>query len=223
MYFSDIYKTTGQLENFGQLLDNLFRPLYEVSIDPSSHPELHTFLQTVCGIDSVDDESKQESHLFQMNSPEPNEWTHNDNPPYAYYIYYMYANIAQINKLRKVRGLNTLAFRPHCGEAGAIHHLVSTFLLCQNISHGLMLRKVPALQYLYYLAQIGLAMSPLSNNHLFLDYNKNPLHDFFSRGLLVSISTDDPLQFHFTKVNIYTNFCYLLHLYIITLILASLS
>ena len=42
----------------------------------------------------------------------------------------------------RVRGLNTLAFRPHCGEAGAIHHLVSTFLLCQNISHGLMLRKV---------------------------------------------------------------------------------
>ena len=62
------------------------------------------------------------------------------------------------------------------------------------------LLQVPTLQYLYYLGQVGMAMSPLSNNHLFLDYNKNPLHDFFKRGLAVTLSTDDPLQFHFTKV-----------------------
>jgi len=50
------------------------------------------------------------------------------------------------------------------------------------------------------LAQIGIAMSPLSNNSLFLNYHRNPLSEFLSRGLLVSLSTDDPLQFHFTKV-----------------------
>ena len=60
--------------------------------------------------------------------------------------------------------------------------------------------QVPALQYLYYLAQVGIAMSPLSNNHLFLDYHRNPMPHYFYRGLLVSLSTDDPLQFHFTKV-----------------------
>ena len=32
-----------------------------------------------------------------------------------------------------------------------------------------------------------------------LDYNRNPLPEYFSRGLLVSLSTDDPLQFHFTQ------------------------
>jgi len=47
--------------------------------------------------------------------------------------------------------------------------------------------------------QIGLAMSPLSNNHLFLDYHRNPFPVFFARGLNVSLSTDDPLQIHFTK------------------------
>lgn len=47
--------------------------------------------------------------------------------------------------------------------------------------------------------QIGIAMSPLSNNALFLTYERNPFHTFFTRGLNVSISTDDPLQFHFTK------------------------
>lgn len=42
-------------------------------------------------------------------------------------------------------------------------------------------------------------MSPLSNNALFLTYERNPLPDFFKTGLNVSLSTDDPLQFHFTK------------------------
>ena len=72
-------------------------------------------------------------------------------------------------------------------------------MLCQSISHGLLLRKVPVLQYLYYLCQIGIAMSPLSNNSLFLNYNRSPLPDYLSRGLNISLSTDDPLQFHFTK------------------------
>jgi AMP deaminase len=46
---------------------------------------------------------------------------------------------------------------------------------------------------------MGIAMSPLSNNALFLDYERNPFPTFFQRGLNVSLSTDDPLQFHFTK------------------------
>jgi AMP deaminase len=48
-------------------------------------------------------------------------------------------------------------------------------------------------------AQIGIAVSPLSNNALFLEYKKNPFDHFFSRGLNVSLSTDDPLQFHYTQ------------------------
>ena len=73
-------------------------------------------------------------------------------------------------------------------------HLVSALLLCENIAHGINLRKSPPLQYLFYLAQIGLCMSPLSNNSLFLDYHKNPFPAFFARGLSLSLSTDDPLQ-----------------------------
>ena len=45
-------------------------------------------------------------------------------------------------------------------------------------------------------------MSPLSNNALFLAYERNPLIDFFKAGLNVSLSTDDPLQFHFTKASV---------------------
>ena len=42
-------------------------------------------------------------------------------------------------------------------------------------------------------------MSPLSNNHIFLDYHRNPFPLFFARGLNVSLSTDDPLQIHLTR------------------------
>ncbi|KAF5939032.1 hypothetical protein HYC85_023291 [Camellia sinensis] len=101
--------------------------------------------------------------------------------------------------LRESKGMRTIRLRPHCGEAGDIDHLAAAFLLCHNISHGINLRKSPVLQYLYYLAQIGLAMSPLSNNSLFLDYHRNPFLMFFQRGLNVSLSTDDPLQIHLTK------------------------
>jgi len=40
------------------------------------------------------------------------------------------------------RGFNTFVLRPHCGEAGPVHHLVSGFMVAENISHGLLLRKV---------------------------------------------------------------------------------
>lgn len=43
-------------------------------------------------------------------------------------------------------------------------------------------------------------MSPLSNNALFLSYERNPFPTFFKTGMNISLSTDDPLQFHFTKV-----------------------
>lgn len=152
------------------------------------------------GFDSVDDESKPENHVFNLESPLPEAWVEEDNPPYAYYLYYTFANMAMLNHLRRQRGFHTFVLRPHCGEAGPIHHLVSAFMLAENISHGLLLRKAPVLQYLYYLAQIGIAMSPLSNNSLFLSYHRNPLPEYLSRGLMVSLSTDDPLQFHFTKV-----------------------
>uniref|UniRef100_A0A665UJP2 AMP deaminase n=1 Tax=Echeneis naucrates TaxID=173247 RepID=A0A665UJP2_ECHNA len=195
----DVYHTKKQLANFQEMLENIFLPLFEVTINPHSHPELHLFLEHVVGFDSVDDESKPEHHIFNLDSPLPADWTEEDNPPYSYYLYYTYANMTVLNHLRRRRGFHTFVLRPHCGEAGPIHHLVSGFMLSENISHGLLLRKAPVLQYLYYLAQIGIAMSPLSNNSLFLSYHRNPLPEYLSRGLMVSLSTDDPLQFHFTK------------------------
>jgi len=138
-------------------------------------------------------------------------------------MYYIFANITSLNKLRASKGLRTLDFRPHCGESGDVDHLAAAYLTAKHINHGINLQKSTPLQYLYYLSQIGCAVSPLSNNSLFLDYHKNPFpkyvtkktcdlkkklnsnlnlllfNRFFMRGLNVSLSTDDPLQFHYTE------------------------
>lgn len=112
-----------------------------------------------------------------------------------------YAFKALVRRVGVLNFRNPTRFLLHilAGEAGDIDHLVAALLLCHNISHGINLRKSPCLQYLFYLAQIGLCMSPLSNNSLFLDYHRNPFPTFFARGLSVSLSTDDPVQIHLTK------------------------
>ncbi|KZP06449.1 AMP deaminase [Athelia psychrophila] len=194
----DVYKANGSVNTFEDIVTNVFRPLFEVTQNPASHPELHVFLQRVVGFDTVDDESKTERRIHKK-FPYPRLWDAKESPPYSYWIYYMYANMTSLNNFRSARGFNTLVLRPHSGEAGDTDHLTSAFLTSHSISHGILLRKVPALQYLFYLKQIGIAMSPLSNNALFLTYERNPLPDFFKTGLNVSLSTDDPLQFHFTK------------------------
>ncbi|KAF8537269.1 hypothetical protein BDD12DRAFT_847609 [Trichophaea hybrida] len=194
----DVFKSTSLINSFAQIIQNIFKPLFEVTMDPRTHPKLHIFLQRVIGFDSVDDESKPERRTFKK-FPTPVDWNFKTNPPYSYWVYYLFANTASLNIWRKQRGFNTFVVRPHCGEAGDTDHLAAAMLCCHSISHGILLRKVPLLQYIFYLDQIGIAMSPLSNNALFLAYDKNPFLSYFKRGLNVSLSTDDPLQFAFTK------------------------
>lgn len=53
------------------------------------------------GFDSVDDESKPEHHIFNMDSPLPASWIEEDNPPYSYYLYYTFVNMTVLNHLRR--------------------------------------------------------------------------------------------------------------------------
>lgn len=238
-------QSTGQVETFQDMLDNIFSPLFEVTRDPASNPALHAFLSQVVGFDCVDDESKAEG-LHNRSLPPPDEWDLPLDPPFSYWLYYMHANLATLNRFRESRGMSTFSFRPHAGEAGDINHMVAAFLVSEHvclcgpascllacllasaclptclpaylpaylpaclpcaphgrpaqINHGITMRKSAPLQYLYYLTQIGLAMAPLSNNKLFVDYHRNPFFSYFARGLNVSLSTDDPLLLHYTKV-----------------------
>mmetsp|Transcript_4308 Transcript_4308/g.6136 ORF Transcript_4308/g.6136 Transcript_4308/m.6136 type:complete len:441 (+) Transcript_4308:2-1324(+) len=196
-----LYKLWRKLQlvkTFEEMLDNIFRPLFEATIDPAAHPKLAVFLEQLVAFDSVDDESQRERGFFS-GMPLADEWDNEENPPYSMWSYYMYANITTLNKLRISKGMNTFTYRPHAGEAGDIEHLAATFLVANSINHGILLYHSPVLQYLYYLAQIGISISPLSNNLLFCKYEDNPFPRFFRRGLNVTLSTDDPLMIHVTK------------------------
>ena len=80
-------------------------------------------------------------------------------------------------------------------HTGPVHHLATAWLFADGISHGINLEHQPVLQYCYYLAQVGVSVSPISNARLFVPYAKNPFPQFFKRGLRVTLTTDDPLQF----------------------------
>lgn len=193
-----VYRASGLVANFQEMIDNIFLPLFRVTVDPRSDPDLHAFLLSVVAFDSVDDESIREPPYTEV-VPSPAEWDRDTNPPYSLWAYYLYANLSVLNQLRRAKGLNTFAYRPHAGEAGDVEHLAATYLTANSINHGLVLWHSPVLQYLYYLTQIGISMSPLSNNILFVEYDKNPFPRYFARGLNVTLSTDDPLMIHVTK------------------------
>jgi hypothetical protein len=42
-----VYKRAGQVNTFQDFIDNLFRPLFEVTRDPGSDPKLYKFLLKV--------------------------------------------------------------------------------------------------------------------------------------------------------------------------------
>eukprot|EP00455_Lapot_gusevi_P012468 TRINITY_DN1592_c0_g2_i1.p1 TRINITY_DN1592_c0_g2~~TRINITY_DN1592_c0_g2_i1.p1 ORF type:complete len:649 (+),score=201.73 TRINITY_DN1592_c0_g2_i1:111-2057(+) len=196
-----VFRRSDSVKSFGEMLDNIFGPLFEATLHPESNRKLSEMLRYVVAFDSVDDESSDDSLLppnFDGLYPNPDQWTSDQQPPYSFYAYYMWANLYSLNRLREARGLSTFAFRPHCGEAGPIHHLCTAFLLARSINHGIRLAASPSLTYLYYLSQLGMSISPLSNNTLFCPLSDNPFRQFFNYGLNVTLSTDDPLQFHST-------------------------
>ena len=149
---------------FCDMLANLFVPLFDATLDPDGHPEIAEAMTHIVGFDSVDDEGALEE---TCSCQRPHEWTTSKNPSYWWQLYYLWANLEVLNRLRRARNLNTFAFRPHAGETGDPMHLAAAYLLCDSINHGIELDAQVSLQYLYYLDQVGLSMSPLSNNFLF--------------------------------------------------------
>jgi AMP deaminase len=164
--------------SFLEMIENVFVPLFEATLRPDDHPEVARAMAHIVGFDSVDDEGALEENCA---SQRPGEWTTDKNPSFWWQLYFLWANMEVLNRLRRARGLNTFAFRPHAGETGDPMHLAATYLLCQSVNHGILLDMQVSLQYLYYLDQIGLSISPLSNNFLFRKIAENPFPKFFRR------------------------------------------
>lgn len=195
----NVYKKNGSIKNMQEMLDNIFIPLFENTLNPQSNLELFTFLNCIVGIDSVDDESVVDSSLDIFDNLIPEKWEYDENPPYMYWMYFLYANLFTLNTFREKHNMSIFSLRPHCGEAGDFNHLASAYLVAESINHGINLTLNTSLQYLYFLSQVPLSVSPISNNHLFVKLNDNPFQKFFKRGLKVTLSTDDPLILHHTE------------------------
>jgi hypothetical protein len=117
----EIYRKSKLMNNFGEMLANIFIPLFEVTVDPNKDPDLHEFLQYVGAVDTVDDESKSTGSMarsFSSRSKKPKDWDMVANPSYRYYSYFIQSNLRVLNKLRAARGMNQFKYRPHAGEAG---------------------------------------------------------------------------------------------------------
>ena len=111
-----VYRRAGQVPSFGRFLEHVFLPLFLATADPAAYPKLATFLESVVGFDSVDDESKPELQAHTIHNPLPHAWTAGANPSYSYYMYYMYANISVLNQVR--RGMRREGRR--CGVAHSL-------------------------------------------------------------------------------------------------------
>lgn len=117
------------VNDFGDYLDHLFAPLWEISLHPAHDAKFHYFLAHISGFDCYMYFAKKgvlQNPAWQRNlqaplSPTyPHDWNTDAEPPYSYYLYYFWANIVSLNEFRASRGLSTFSFRPHCGERTAI-------------------------------------------------------------------------------------------------------
>ncbi len=117
-------KGTDEKRSFQNMLENLFIPIFEATLEPEKHPEVAELLTHIVGFDSVDDEGAAEAPSCCAR---PSTWTKEQNPAYCWQLYYLWGNIEVLNRLRQSKGLNTFAFRPHAGETGDPMHLAVSY------------------------------------------------------------------------------------------------
>lgn len=218
-----VLRKANKVKNFQEFIDLIFKALFEVSVNPLKDPKLHFFLTKVSTFDLLSAGDYNDESLFDItNLVPPKKWSNSRNPPYCYYLYYISTNLSNLNEYRKSRKFNTLPLRPHSASVSSksghgiiTESLSANFLLAKNIINGEKLANYPVLEYMYYLKQIGITMSPLTWNkrvQLLNDddrniesskenslYETHPMIDFFHKGLRVSLSTNKPLFASLTK------------------------
>ena len=78
----EAHRSSGAVASFQDMLDRIFSPLFNVTLNPSCDPPLHQFLALVVGFDTVDDESVPEANRNAGALPTPECWTSTTAPPY---------------------------------------------------------------------------------------------------------------------------------------------
>ena len=107
------------------------------------------------------------------------------------------APFAEVYKRAREMGLHLVA---HAGEAAGPQSIWDAieFLEVERIGHGVTAREDPKLIAVLKEKQIGIEMSPISNvrTGVVKSIQDHPIREFYDKGLLVTVSTDDPSLFH---------------------------
>ena len=85
-------------------------------------------------------------------------------PPLDYIEFYFYANLAVVNELRVAVGMERVPFLPYTSrkQRGAAAQMAVAFLLGDQITNAMAFTNQPVLQYLFFLAQINVSCSPIT-------------------------------------------------------------
>ena len=130
----------------------------QVTEDPDVNRNLHNFLKDVGSFSLMGLELGD-----LVGTACGPDWDAPENPPYSYYLYHIYCRITRLNIARARRGLPAFMFRPECAKQGRTDSAAAAFLVAHHVQGGQRIHRLPALEYLFYLAQIGICTS---NVHL---------------------------------------------------------
>jgi adenosine deaminase len=104
---------------------------------------------------------------------------------------------APVYKRAKEMGLHLVA---HAGEAAGPQSIwdAINFLKVERIGHGVSARQDPKLVEYLLEKQIGIEMNPVSNvrTGVVTSIKEHPIREFYDKGLLVTVNSDDPSLFH---------------------------
>ena len=104
---------------------------------------------------------------------------------------------AKAYKRAREMGLHLVA---HAGEAAGPQSIWDAidFLKVERIGHGVTAREDPRLLEVLKEKQIGIEMSPMSNvrTGVVKSIQDHPIREFYDKGLLVTVNSDDPSLFH---------------------------
>ena len=107
------------------------------------------------------------------------------------------APFAEAYKRAREMGLYLVA---HAGEAAGPQSIWDAieFLKVERIGHGVTARDDPKLMALLKEKQIGIEMSPVSNvrTGVVKSIQDHPIREFYDKGLLITVNSDDPAFFH---------------------------
>lgn len=177
--YSKLFKL-GRVTCFNDMLDMIFKPIFDHTNNSDNNPEFHYFITNICSLDLVI--SENDDYLWKEFSDinqTPAEWVaQGDNPPVAYYMYYIYQRLGHFNYMMNRRSEPCITLRCYCSDldnrssqftdryiTDQTESLICNLLLCNG---GLMnaeyIWSAPALlTYLFYLLQVPVIIAPLSS------------------------------------------------------------